>query len=493
MREVLVITDNPRRFDREFAVCRAVSAEDYLAGRLAVTRRTTLINLCSDYSYLGIGYYCSLFAEARGDRMLPSAEAMLDLGWKRIYRRALGDLGAKLTKIIARHAKRVGAAGELDPLPNQLLVCFGQTGDARFKDFAVSLFDHFRCPVLLARLDLDGDGRVRDVDVPKAHKLDSDGKALFARSFTTFIDGSKAPKTRKSLPPRYTLAVLQDPNEAMPPSNGRAYERLKKSALASDMRVDLITRKDFARLPEYDALFIRETTALDHHTYRFARRAQAEGIPCIDDATSILRCTNKVYLAELLAKHQIPAPRTTIVSSGTLERALDETALPAVLKVPDGAFSRGVRKAETRDGFRDIASRMLKDSDLILVQDYVPTDFDWRIGVLAGAPLFASKYFMARGHWQIVKHESDGSHDEGLFETVAVEDAPQDIVAMAVKAANLIGNGLYGVDMKLGPNGPIVIEVNDNPNLDGGIEDKILKQTLWDRIVAEFIRQIERR
>ena len=72
---------------------------------------------------------------------------------------------------------------------------------------------------------------------------------------------------------------------------------------------ELITPRDFMRIPEYDGLFIRETTAVGHHTYRFAKKAEAEGMVVIDDPTSILRCTNKVYLAELLNKQNIPRRR----------------------------------------------------------------------------------------------------------------------------------------------------------------------------------------
>ena len=62
----------------------------------------------------------------------------------------------------------------------------------------------------------------------------------------------------------------------------------------------LIRPQDFA---EFDALFIRETTSVNHHTYRFASRAAAEGLVVIDDPTSIVRCSNKVYQAELFQRH----------------------------------------------------------------------------------------------------------------------------------------------------------------------------------------------
>jgi glutathione synthase/RimK-type ligase-like ATP-grasp enzyme len=82
-----------------------------------------------------------------------------------------------------------------------------------------------------------------------------------------------------------------------------------KAAASVGINARLITHQDAARLLEFDALFIRETTAVNHHTYRLARRAQHEGLVVIDDPLSILRCTNKVFLAELLQKNKISTPR----------------------------------------------------------------------------------------------------------------------------------------------------------------------------------------
>ena len=62
-------------------------------------------------------------------------------------------------------------------------------------------------------------------------------------------------------------------------------------------------------------MWIRENTNIDHHTFRFAKRAEQEGLPVIDDPNSIIRCTNKVYLAELLHGNGVPTPKTVIISS----------------------------------------------------------------------------------------------------------------------------------------------------------------------------------
>jgi len=213
----------------------------------------------------------------------------------------------------------------------------------------------------------------------------------------------------------------------------------------------------------------------------------------IDDPDSILRCTNKVYLAELLAAHKVPRPKTLILRKENLLEAESQIGYPVVLKIPEGSFSRGVFKAQDRGELTRIAARLFKESDLILAQEYLYTPFDWRIGVLGGEPFFACKYLMTSDHWQIVKHGLDGGHEEGGFETLAVEDAPKAVVRAALKAADLIGDGLYGVDLKETAKGPVVIEVNDNPSLDSDVEDLVLGDALYRRVIAEFVNRLDRR
>jgi glutathione synthase/RimK-type ligase-like ATP-grasp enzyme len=100
---------------------------------------------------------------------------------------------------------------------------------------------------------------------------------------------------------------------------------------------------------------------------------------------------------------------------------------------------------------------------------------------------------MSKKHWQIVKHEQGGGFSEGDSRTLAVEDAPANVVRLAVQAARLIGNGLYGVDIKENERGVFVIEVNDNPNLDMGVEDAVLKDELYRRVLGEFVRRLDAR
>ena len=247
------------------------------------------------------------------------------------------------------------------------------------------------------------------------------------------------------------------------------------------------------RFAIHDALFIRATTAIDNFTYRFARRAEQEGMPVIDDTESMIRCTNKVYLKELLDNARIPAPRTEIVDEKTNAADLfARLGAPVVLKAPDGSFSRSVHKVANLQEFQERAKGLFKDTALILAQEYMPTQFDWRVGVLGGEPLYACQYKMAKGHWQIAKHSESGTSYGGT-ETLAVEQAPPLVIETAVKAARLIGDGLYGIDLKENERGVFVIEINDNPNLDADYEGAVLKDELWRRLIGWFAARLEMR
>ena len=81
----------------------------------------------------------------------------------------------------------------------------------------------------------------------------------------------------------------------------------------------------------------------------------------------------------------------------------------------------------------------------------------------------------------------------GSSRTLLVEEAPKEVVDTAVRAAGLIGDGLYGVDLKQNERGVFVIEINDNPSLDLGVEDACLKDELYRTVMREFLRRLEAR
>src|SRR4029434_9008901 len=122
---------------------------------------------------------------------------------------------------------------------------------------------------------------------------------------------------------------------------------------------------------------------------------------------------------------------------------------------------------------------------------FLATGVGGRGGVLAGEPLFVCQYRMARGHWQVVKYKADGSSHEGGFRAFELDQAPHEVVDLAVRAARPIGEGFYGVDLKQTARGIVVMEVNDNPNLEHGIEDTVGKDEIWTKLLKCVIERLE--
>lgn len=460
-----------------------ISAREYLTSPEWLTPSTIhVVNLSAEYRYRSRGYYVSLLAEARGHRVLPSVKTIQDLKV------------STLTRVVSDELD-TGSLRRLKADDFVLSVYFGRNMAKQYDRLSRELFRLFQAPLLRARFsrDDDGDWELQSVralsmsEVPPPH-MDFLGEA--ARQYFS------RRSYQRSRPDRfiYDLAVLQDPKETTPPSDARALAKFVAAGERQGFSVELVTRDDYARIGEFDALLIRETTGVDHHTYRFARRAESEGLAVIDEPDAILRCTNKVYLAELLTARGIPTPRTMVVHRDNAGSVAAEMGLPVVLKVPDGSFSVGVRKAASPEEVEEALEAMLDESDLVIAQAYMPTDFDWRVGVLDGEAIFACKYFMARDHWQIYNWASGARGDqEGGFETVALDAVPAKVLDVALRATGLIGSSLYGVDIKEVDGKAYVIEINDNPNIDVGVEDRVAGDALYDRVIASLRTRIEQK
>lgn len=450
-------------------------------------RGLRVINLSRRHAYQTLGYYASLLAEARDHKVIPTVETALDLASRQGHARALPELEAALARDLRKNP---------GPAPEMIWCLLGETVDPRFTTFGRLLFDWFRAPILRVRLTAPAAPgqpvRIARIQIRPFHRLDHDLRTRFAEVLTAQSKGVwRSPRERATA--RYALAVLHDPEERLPPTSSSSLRHFARVAARLGVSAEPIRRRELSRLAEYDALFIRETTSIRNHTYRFAQRARAEGMPVIDDPVSMIRCTNKVYLWERLRLAGLPCPPTMALRRETpLERVADTLGLPLVVKVPDGSFSRGVKRATDMAALRDVCARLFGESDLLLAQAYLPTAFDWRIGVLGGQPLFACQYMMARNHWQIVDHRPNGRAVEGGFATFAIEDAPAEVIDIAVRAARLIGDGFYGVDLKQLASGVAVIEINDNPNLEHGVEDAVGRDAVWEAIVRWFVDRLRR-
>ncbi len=487
-----VVVDRPEDWSWNAEGLEVRTVDHFLAGgpRKSRTARR-VINLCRRYAYLSAGYYCSLLAEARDEMPMPTVQDILCLERRASYAFALPEFD----KVLESTIKRMTVPPEED---FDLYVFFGRADDSRFQRLAATIFDVLRVPLVKLRIKrIRNHWNVDRIRPVSPHRVPRALHGFFEDCLLRFTHARAKRHTGKT-GPLYDLAILVDPSEELPPSDEDALERFRRAAARLRVSAEFITARDERRIPEFDALFIRATTSLDHFTYAFARKAETEGIPVIDDPLSILRCTNKVYLHELLVGHKVPTPLGESLDRngfdddriGVVE---DRLGYPMVLKIPDGSFSRGVYKCETRDHLRDVADKLFAHSRIILAQEYMYTAFDWRVGVLAGQPLYVCRYKMSRNHWQIIHHRGDGKVAMGGFDTLPIDDAPKAVIDVATKAAGMIGNGLYGVDLKQTDKGVFVIEINDNPSLDYGVEDKVIKGQLYERIVGELIHRVESR
>lgn len=487
----VLISDKPLDFIPQSSDHLILSATDFIANKnpqidLRKKSQIKVINLCSSFDYLSKGYYCSLLAEARGMRCIPAVSDIVTLNWKRNYQTALPELNSLLDKIFKEPAD--------EPSARRYTLYFGRCKEDRLDALARRVFDLFRFPLMQVEIKLDSKNKwvVSEIEPLSLSDLSQSKYDFFTAALEKFTGSAWRSKEDKK--EKYWLAILHDPEEHHPPSNKAALQKFIKAGKDLNIAVELITKSDSASLLEYDALFIRETTAINHHTFRMALKAEDEGMPCIDDTASIIRCCNKVFQYEMLEANKVPLPKTLIIDRKGVKDAAEKVSYPCVVKIPDGAFSIGTSKAENPEEFIAATTELLKKSEIVLAQEFVSSEYDWRIGILGGKPLYACKYFMAQGHWQIYNHDAKTKKgQEGGHITLPVEDVPDHVMEVALKAAGLIGSGLYGVDLKESGNKAIVMEVNDNPNLDAGIEDKILGDGLYRAVIEDFIHRIEQR
>lgn len=523
-RRVLVVVSDPRDA-AGLPAGLAVDADRYLEGRGGLDDpRAVVVNLSRSTRYGSRGYYVSLLADARRQQVIPSVETSVGLQEPYGRFRALQEAGvptidAAEMRIRRRELDLPPAEKETEgegeeaprrdfPIPlvrgrdggcrparggeyAEALVYLGTCADPRFQRAALAVYREWPAPVLRLQLvEEDEEWKVTQVAAVPPHHLAPDERAELVRALCdpqrVLRRGRESPRETV----RASIAVLVDPADPFSPSSPETIERLERVAARQNVHVARIGLGDMRKLPEYDALFIRALTGVSEPSFQFALRAEALDMPVVDDPQSIIRCGNKVFLEELLRREGVATPRTLIVTQTTPWQTVEALGLPFVIKLPDGSFSAAVHKIGSREEFRRRSREMFARSPLLIAQEFLPTQFDWRVTVLGGRLLFASRYYMARGHWQI-RTEVKGTERYGKVEAIPRGQAPEEVVRAALRAASLIGGGLYGVDLKETDAGPVVIEINDNPNLDVGYEDAEDGNAIYEDIVGYFVQHIE--
>lgn len=472
-----IVVNQPDKWNFSTNGISVISSQDYLTNpEFSLLKNARIFNLCKDYSYQSKGYYVSLLAEARGHLPIPTVKNLVDLKNPKLVR----IVSDEFDDLIQQSLKNIKSR------EFTLSIYFGQNVAQKYKELSAMFYKHFQVPFLRVKFSYNSRWNIQSLrvisesEIPEEH---FESVQQFANQFFS----KKRYDIPKIVDSNFDLAILVNPEDKAPPSNAKALKKFIDIAEKLNIYAEIIEPKDLGRLSTFDALFIRQSTEVNNEAYAFARKAQQEGLALIDYPDAILKCCNKVYMAEALENAHIATPKTLIVHKDNKHIVPAIVGFPCILKSPDSTFSFGVKKAVTVEDYNALATSMLKESDLIIAQEYCPSEYDWRIGILDEVPIFACKYYMAKGHWQIynwdAKHKKD---QDGNADCLPIDKVPKAVMKLALKSAKLMGKGLYGIDVKMVDDKPLVIEINDNPNIDFGVEDLYYGDTLYTQILNAF-------
>ena len=434
-----IVVNKPEKWKISLENIEIISARDYLTNpKFSQLKKARIFNLCKDYSYQSKGYYVSLLAEARGHLAIPTIKNLVDLREPvlvRIVSEEFDDLIQKSLK-------------DIKSPEFTLSIYFGQNVAQKYKELSAMFHRHFQIPFLRVKFQHSNKWTIKTIKALSEVEIPEEHKEMMWQSAVQYF-GKKRYDTPKAETYHYDLAILVQQNDPAPPSNQKALKKFAELAEKMNFYVEFVSPKDLSRLSAFDALFIRQSTEVNNEAYAFARKAQQEDIAIVDYPDAILKCCNKVFMAEALENAGIPTPKTVIVHKDNKNSVIKKTGLPLVLKSPDSTFSFGVKKARTEEEYENLVSSMLKKSELVIAQEYTPSDYDWRIGILDEKPLYACRYYMAKGHWQIYNWSAKKKDDQdGMADSMAIEDVPKKVLDVAMRSAKLMGKGLYGIDVK---------------------------------------------
>jgi len=267
-----------------------------------------------------------------------------------------------------------------------------------------------------------------------------------------------------------------------------ALTNFRLAAFEQGHELDFLFKSELKYIRNYDGILIRALTDPLNTSYVVARHAEMLGKRVLDHSSAILICCDKVNMYRRLEARGVPIPETRYLAESDLTavtavRLFEELGVPLVLKAPNSSFSAYVDRVTTPEAFVKVGRRFLRRADRVVVQQYMPSDFDWRVITLAGRVLAVVKYAFAPAQWKLMDRTAEGEWANVVATPLA--DADPQLLATALAASDAIGESLYGVDLKEIDGEYYVIEVNDNPTIAAGEEDQANPE-----IYAEIIRHL---
>ncbi len=259
--------------------------------------------------------------------------------------------------------------------------------------------------------------------------------------------------------------------------NSYSTRRLKEAALQRGHEVKVLNTLKFAidlqrgvpdlyfkqkPLSHYDAVLPRIGASITYYGTAVVRQFQEMEVYCANSADGIIKSRDKLRSLQTLSRHHIGIPRTTFVrDKKDVLAAIDRVGgAPVVIKLIEGTQGIGVLLADTVNAAESIIELLQSQKQNVLIQKFVAESKgkDIRAFVVGGRVVAAMRR-VAQG-----QEFRSNVHRGGVAEPV---DLPQEYIDTAVRAAQILGLEIAGVDMLEGKTGPQVMEVNSSPGLEG--------------------------
>ena len=213
---------------------------------------------------------------------------------------------------------------------------------------------------------------------------------------------------------------------------------------------------------DYDAVIPRIGHSITKHGVSVLRHLEQLEVWTANSSQGILQSRDKLHSSQILARNRIPTPRTAYVRDmQDIERAIEAVGgLPVVVKVTQGTQGQGVFLRHTLHETRNLVQGLLVTGKAVLIQQYISESHGKDIRALVvGGKVVACMRRKARG-----REFRSNYHLNGTVEKVEITDEYSEV---ACRAARVLGLTVAGVDLLEGNDGPLVLEVNSSPGLEG--------------------------
>lgn len=259
--------------------------------------------------------------------------------------------------------------------------------------------------------------------------------------------------------------------------NAYSTRRFKEAALQRGHEVKVLNTLKFAidlrkgipdlyfrqkPLSHYDAVLPRIGTSVTYFGTAVVRQFQQMDVFCANTAHGILNSRDKLRSLQILSRHHIGIPATTFVKDKkdvipAIERV---GGAPVVIKLIEGTQGIGVLLAESRKAAEGIIELLQSQKQNVLVQKFVAESKGRDIrAFVVGDRVVAGMRRVAQG-----QEFRSNVHRGGLAEAIELDEQYQET---AVRAAQILGLRVAGVDMLESADGPQIMEVNSSPGLEG--------------------------